>query len=420
MKLNKVKLLLIAICLPVVTAGCGTIKKDVLQTEIQQTVEKPEKVTLKLWGALNDKDLLATMVESFQKHYASEADFDITIEYVDEGECKATALKDVNNAADVFAFAGDQLSSLAASGLIEKISNEEQIKSQNSENSVAESSINQSLYAYPMTADNGYFMYYNKKYFKQKDLETLDQMMAVASANKKKVTMNMEDAWYLYSFFGGTGLDLGVNDDYVTNYCDWNSKTKEIKGKDVGNALLSILKNPGFSSVGEKDFLEGVRKGSVIAGVSGIWNADELQKIWGADYAAVKLPTYTVAGRQVQMSSFSGYKMLGVNSNSKQKAWAEKLAEWITSQENQEYRFEVRGQGPSNKAAASSDLVKNSPAIKALLEQSEYAKLQYIGNNYWQAAEKFAIDIVNGKISKSTMQEELDKMVKGITLPVTG
>ncbi|MBR3772651.1 MAG: extracellular solute-binding protein, partial [Clostridium sp.] len=160
MKLNKVKLLLIAICLPVVTAGCGTIKKDVLQTEIQQTVEKPEKVTLKLWGALNDKDLLATMVESFQKHYASEADFDITIEYVDEGECKATALKDVNNAADVFAFAGDQLSSLAASGLIEKISNEEQIKSQNSENSVAESSINQSLYAYPMTADNGYFMYY--------------------------------------------------------------------------------------------------------------------------------------------------------------------------------------------------------------------------------------------------------------------
>lgn len=420
MKLNKVKLLLIAICLPLVTAGCGMIKNDAQQTEIQQTAQKKEKVNLKLWGASKDKDLLETMAESFQEHYASEADFDITVESVDESECNYAALRDVNNAADVFAFAGDQLTTLAASGLIEEISNEEQVRAQNSENSVAASTINQSLYAYPMTADNGYFMYYNKKYFKPKDVETLDQMMAVAAAKNKKVTMNMGDGWYLFSFFGGTGLEIGLNEDLVTNYCDWNSKTKTIKGKDVGNALLSILKNPGFLSAGEEDFLKGAREGSVIAGVSGIWNADELQKIWGSDYAAVKLPTYTVAGRQVQMSSFAGYKMIGVNSYSKHKDWAEKLAEWITSEENQEYRFEVRGQGPSNKVAAASDAVANSQAIKALLEQSEHAKVQSIGNNYWPAVGNFAYQMVNGKITESNMQKALDEMVTSITQPVTG
>ena len=420
MKLNKAKILLIAICLPLTTAGCGMIKKDAPQTELQQTTDKQEKVNLKLWGASNDKDLLATMVESFQKHYASEADFDITIEYVGESECKNIALKDIKNVADVFAFAGDQISTLAAAGLIEEIANEEQIKAQNSENSVAAATINQSLYAYPMTADNGYFMYYNKKYFKPKDVETLDQMLAVAATNNKKVTMNIADGWYLFSFFGGTGLELGLNEDLVTNYCDWNSKTKTIKGKDVGNAILSIVKNPGFLSAGDEDFLEGVREGSVIAGVSGIWNAEELQKVWGDDYVAVKLPTYTVAGRQVQMSSFAGYKMIGVNSYSKQNDWAVKLAEWITSEENQKYRFEVRGQGPSNKAAAASDAVENSQAIKALLEQSEYAKMQQIGSPYWKGAGSFAHDIVNGKISERTRQKELDKLVARITQPVTG
>ena len=35
--------------------------------------------------------------------------------------------------------------------------------------------------------------------------------------------------------------------------------------------------------------------------------ATQLEEIWGDDLGAVKLPTYTCAGQQVQMSSYAGF-----------------------------------------------------------------------------------------------------------------
>ncbi len=42
------------------------------------------------------------------------------------------------------------------------------------------------------------------------------------------------------------------------------------------------------------------------------------------------------------MSSFTGYKMMGVNAYSKYPEWAAKLADWLTNEENQTIRFEER------------------------------------------------------------------------------
>lgn len=73
------------------------------------------------------------------------------------------------------------------------------------------------------------------------------------------------------------------------------------------------------------------------------------------------------AGQQVQMSSFTGYKMMGVNAYSKYPEWAAKFADWLTNEENQTIRFEERNQGPSNTNAAASDAVKQVPAIQTNL-----------------------------------------------------
>ena len=80
----------------------------------------------------------------------------------------------------------------------------------------------------------------------------------------------------------------------------------------------------------------------------------------GKNYGAVKLPTYTCAGKQVQMASFTGYKMVGVNAYSSNVKWAMKLAEWITNQDNQTRRFAERGQGPSILRHQSGDIEKSS------------------------------------------------------------
>ena len=81
------------------------------------------------------------------------------------------------------------------------------------------------------------------------------------------------------------------------------------------------------------------KSGEVIAGISGTWNAMAIREIWGDNYGACKLPTYTCAGKQIQMASFTGYKMIGVNAYSDHLQWAHKLAQWISNEENQKIRF---------------------------------------------------------------------------------
>ena len=179
--------------------------------------------------------------------------------------------------------------------------------------------------------------------------------------------------------------------------------------------MLAIAENPGFASMEDGDFVAGVKDGSVIAGVSGVWNATALEEAWGKNYGAVKLPTYTCAGEQVQMASFAGYKMLGVNAYSANKEWAEKFAEWITNEENQTLRFEKRGQGPSNTKAGASEEVSKSPAIQALISQSQYASLQRIGAAYWDPVSEFGKTMAAGNPDQRDFQELLDTMVEAVT-----
>ncbi|MDO5520900.1 MAG: extracellular solute-binding protein [bacterium] len=415
MKRTKVKGVVVGILSTILLAGCDQNIDAVENTN--STANNPVELTV--WGAPEDQELLTMMAESFKQHYAEEQELNIVVSPQNESECKTVIFDNANEVADVFAFADDQLMELAAGGVLEPITNSEQITAENSAGSVEAASINGTMYAYPMTADNGYFMFYNKKYFSEKQVETLDGMLAVAANNKKKITMDFTSGWYLYSFFGNTGLSLGLNEDSITNYCDWNAKKGEIKGVDVGNAMLDIAKNAGFSSQGDDGLIAGAEDGSVIAGVSGVWSANALQKAWGNDYAAVKLPTYTCAGKQVQMSSYAGYKLLGVNAYSENKEWAMKLAEWITKEENQMLRFNERGQGPSNNNAAASKEVEASSAIQALIEQSEFSNLQRVGGSYWDAIKAFGQEVADKQVSPSTMQKRMDAMVKAITAKVT-
>ena len=77
----------------------------------------------------------------------------------------------------------------------------------------------------------------------------------------------------------------------------------------------------------------------------------------------------------------------------------------------------MRGQGPSNINAAASDEVQNSPAIAALLAQSEFSCLQRIGGNFWDPVTAFTANILAGNPSGKSLQEQLDTMVEGIIAP---
>lgn len=153
----------------------------------------------------------------------------------------------------------------------------------------------------------------------------------------------------------------------------------------------------------------------MIAGVSGTWNATQIKEAWGEDYGAVKLPTFTCAGQQIQMSSFTGYKMMGVNAYSENREWAMKLADWLTNEQNQTLRFVQKNQVPSNNKAAASDAAAQIPAVQAILDQSHYGNLQRVGNKYWNSCTEFANTMIAGNPNNIDLQELMDNLAAGIT-----
>jgi len=407
-------LLLAGVCL----SGCGKGEdteagSDTIQKETER--QDSDIVQLSVWDENTEDPMLTQMIESFKEEYKGQAQFEITLVQSEDSGAKDSLLSDVHNAADVFPLADDQLTGMVAAGAIEAVPNPDEIRAANIPESVDAASVNGTLYAYPMTADNGYFMYYNKKYFTEKDVETLDGMLAAAEKAKKKISMEATSGWYLYTFFGNTGMEFGLNDDGITNYCNWNTTEGDIKGTDIVESLLDIFGTGAFISAPDGELIENVQSGEVIAAISGIWNAIKLQEIWGDDCGAVKLPTYTCAGQQIQMSSFTGYKMMGVNYYSKHKEWACKLADWLTNEQNQNLRFEAWNQGPSNINAAASEEIQKVPAIQAVIAQSAFGSLQRVGNSYWTPFQSFAETIAAGNPDNIKPQDLIDTLVAGIT-----
>lgn len=404
-------------CQPAGTAAPQTPNKE--PSQAAPAAPEPgaplEDVTLTVWGGEEDQTMLRSMIDEFIEANKDKVNLTVNLGVESESTAKDTVLKDIEAAADVFAFANDQIADLYQAGALQEIVlNTDAVIAANNASAVAAATVDGKLYAYPMTADNGYFMFYDASCFSPEDVQSLDKMMEVAAAAGKKITMQFDSGWYSYSFFKGAGFDVGLNDDGVTNHCNWNAEG----GTKVAQAMLDIANNPGFVSLGDAEFVTGIKDGSIVAGVNGTWNAGAAKEAWGENYAACKLPTYTLDGQQVQMSSFSGYKLIGINAFSKDVGWAMLLGEWLTNYENQVRRFNERQQGPSNIQAAASDAVKADPAQAAFAAQLEFAGLQIIGGKYWGPTEAFGAIIKQGNPDGTDLQTLLDNMVAGITAPV--
>ena len=280
-------------------------------------------------------------------------------------------------------------------------------KKPNSEATVAAATKDGKLYAYPLTASNGYFLYYDSNIFSEEDVASWENLTAKAEEAGTKVGMNVADGWYLYGFFSGAGCELSMNEDNSNN-CDWNSET----GLAVAQSIENITSSPAFVSVQDQDAITMLNDGTLGAYVSGTWNTGSFEAKYGDGYAACKLPTFDVSGTATQMGSYAGYKFVGVNSHAKNVGWSMLLAEYLTNEESQLAIGNATSEGPANTVAAAQI---DSPALAALAAQSEFADQQVVGNNYWDPAKALGQNLVDGA---TDLQAVLDDAVAGITQPV--
>ncbi|MCR5251610.1 MAG: extracellular solute-binding protein [Lachnospiraceae bacterium] len=375
-------------------------------------------VKLTVWASEEDQDLTKGLIDGFKAQYP-DVTFDIQLGACSESVTKDNVLADPTAAADVFAFADDQINELVNAGALQEVAAAYtyDVSKENVAGSVAAATVNGKVYAYPMTADNGYFLYYNKSVFSDDDIKSLDKMIEVAGAANTQIGFELANAWYLFGFFSAQGTDLyaRLSSDGVTNECNWN----EGVGVDIANALIGYVDTGVFvKAADDASAVSNMKDGKYAAIVNGTWSAAAISEALGADYGAAKLPTFTAGGKEYQMSSFAGYKLIGVNPHSEFVGWSMLLAEYLTNEESQVARFEARGLGPANIKAAASEAVKSDPAIAAIAAQAEYATPQRIGGNFWDPAKSLGEIIGNGNPDKTDVKTLLDNAVEGINAPV--
>lgn len=391
-----------------------------------------QNVSLRMWGAEEDQTMLQGMIDSFIAEYSDYANITVELGVESEADAKDDVLVDIGAAADVYAFASDQLNDLVAASALQSIDSMDQVlqtyagksvadvKSANAAGSVDAATLNGTLYAFPMSADNGYFLLYDSSVLSETDVQSWDSLLAAAGAANKKVGMVLASGWYNASFFYGAGFTTGLNEDGSTAM-DWGGTSASgITGVQVVQGMLDITGNSAFLPVADGDTANQIASGSLCAIVSGTWDAEAAQKAWGDAYQATKLPTFTVNGKQVQQGSVAGFKLVAVNAQSTNAGWATLLADWITNEENQNIRFEKREIGPSNVNAAASDAVTSNIAIAALAEQSAYGVVQVVGGNYWDPTATFGEKIAQGQLARdneTAIQEALDLLIAGVSQP---
>ncbi|MBO6108384.1 MAG: extracellular solute-binding protein [Eubacterium sp.] len=401
--LKRILALSLVLAMAVSVSGCG---------------QEKEKVYLSIWCSENKVELVTAAIEEFIKVNSEEADIDYKISKEEEDTCKETVLSNPEGAADLYSFADDQLDELIDAGALLEIDADpvRELRSFGGEGSTAYQSCVRDgvLYAYPQTV-NGYFLYYNKKYLDKTDVGSLERIIEIAGNDNKKFAMDFSSGWYLYSFFQGADFNLEYDKATQKNKCDWNRKTGPYTGLEMAKTLSRIAVSRGFKSMTDDEFVEGVENGTVIAGVNGAWNSEKIKAAWGDDYAAAKLPTFMIGKGIEQMASFTGYKVIGINSATKYPGWCRRFIQFFLSKENQIKEFIQTGEVPANIEIADMEEVKDSPAVIALNEQAPYATLQRVGGAYWDASSKFGAAIASGNPDKLDYQELLNKMVEGIT-----
>ncbi len=346
---------------------------------------------IKIWVAENTVDFTSQQVEAFKAAHPEYANMTVKIEPVGEGDAASNMITDVEAGADIFSFAQDQLARLVAAGALETVeeNNAEAVKAENDAGSVAAVTLGDTMYAYPMTSDNGYFLYYDKSVVS--DPSTLEGILADLEAAGKNFYFEINSGWYQTAFFFGYGCELTFDTDDEGNLVKMNASYASDNGVAALKAIIKLTQSPAF--VNGSSVSNATNLGAIV---DGTWDAGAAKDAFGENYAAAKLPT--VDG--VQLGGFGGFKMLGVKPqiDDAKLAACDALAAYLTSEEVQIARYNAVGWGPSNLNAQKNEAVQADEALAALGAQLAFCapQGQYPGD-YWSLATALGDDVIAGK-----------------------
>ena len=384
-------------------------------TEAATEAAAPEAITLKVWGPAEDQaDENSFLQVACAKFAEAHPEYDITFvfEVCSEGDAGKMVTQDPSAAADVYAFANDQLGTLLQANAIARLGGDAlaQVQADNSETMVASVTSGEGVYGVPFTG-NTWFMYYDKSVYTEEDIKSLDAMMA-----KAPVAFPVTNTWYMPAFFfanGGTMFGDGTDGAAGITF---GGEAGAAATTYVANALAAGTMIDDANGAG----LDALRNGTVSAMFSGTWDANGVAEALGENYAAAQLPCITIDGAEKQMMSFSGSKAYAANPNSANMKAATALAAWLGSAEMQELHFDLRDGGviPCATSLLANEKFATNPAAVAQNDTiANTSKLQpsipEMGN-YWGNAESLGKALANGEVNADNAAELTETWNNGL------
>ena len=362
-----------------------------------------------IWVSGLAKELTEKQIENFNATNPYGIKFNATIVEVSEADAANQMIDDVESGGDLYCFAQDQLARLVSAGALASLNKQagETVTANNSKVSVEAAKSGNDLYAYPMTADNGYFMYYDKSVIPETDIDSLEKLIADCEAAQKKLSFEIQDsAWYLASFFFATGCHSEWTTDekgeFVSLDDDFNSENGLIATKGIKKLVdSSSLENSSDAS----QFGENA---AVL--VSGTWAYEEVKNYLGDNMGVADLPSFEVDGKEYHLGSYHGCKLMGVKpqTDTEKEEALQMLAQYLTDEECQTERYEELSWGPSNVKSQDSDAVKSNAGLAALNEQASYSVVQgQISGSWWGDASAICTDVQNAT-DEAGLQAALD------------
>ncbi len=410
-------------------AGCGASNgadTTTSQTDAGTTTTATESaapvetqdVTLKIWVPEEEVDITDQMVQNFDDAHD---EFNITYEIAVVGidEAPQALETDAETAADIFYTPSGGVADLAGKGLLLPITKDfETIKDELPESALTAVTIDGLTYAVPFSP-NTFFMYYNKDFYTEDEVKSLDTMMAkdLGDGNYNFSTQ-VTNSWYAEMFFLGNGCTLFGADGTDPTECSFNNE----KGVEAGQYILDMVNSGKYLE--DKDGVGGsaFKDGTLGAVTSGAWSAPEFREALGDKLGAVALPTAKIGGSDVQLSNFVDFKTITVKSNTAYPLAAQQLAVYLANPENSLIRYKEQGDVPVLKSLSGSQEIAEDMVAMALNAQASKATNQpsipKMGD-YWDPMQALGEGIYFGDINSGNLQAQLDALVDSITGTLT-
>ncbi len=402
MKMSKILSLVLAVLMIAAVFASCTLPEGPTNTTTTPNNDNPANPNAELAGTY-DITMWVSEIEGVADQFKAQIDafeaanpgiiINASIEGVTEGDAGSKVVNDVATAPDIYCFAQDQLARLVqAAALAAPGKNaQETIKANNDAGSVAAASVAGTIYAYPMTSDNGYYMYYDTSIISEEEAEDLAAIVAACEGADKKFRYALENAWYTASFFFATGCKSNWTMDAEGKFNAVDDTFNSAEGIAAMKGMQILAKSSCYDS--NADIFTDA---AVV--ITGIWNAGAAADHFGENLGATDLPSFTVDGQPYHLGSYTGNKLMGVKpqSDAKRQAVLSLLAQYLTGEECQNQRFESFEWGPSNLKAQASEAVQANASLAALAKQNAFGQPQgQIHGGWWDIAKVLGADAKN-------------------------